>query len=438
MTDLRRTDRDLMRAMNTKLVLDVVRGVDMTSQADLIKATRLSTGTIVSIVRELRKLGMLADLGPGASRGGRKPTLLKLNSAAAVVLACRVGSNSATVGVLDLNGNILSRRDLVLAPGCGPEPFMAALVACLKDQLHQLAPRNDRVAGLGLSLHGPVDAARGVLLFSEHLGWRDVPFRDELGRALGLPVFADAETRAIAMAEQCWGAARGAQDFVLIELDSGIGMAQVLDGKLCRGSHSLAGELGFTTWGTVPAAGAPRQPLVLEQVASLHALCRQAGETASGDGHGSAVQGNIVGSEELCLQRLVEASRSGNTRARRILDNTARQLGMAVANVINLLDPELILLSGRMVSGDEDGLFRLVSDHARAYLVGAQDRAPRIEATALGADAALRGAARLVIDHFFSVENLAQGRVSGHGFSAVPVRRVSRKRPARHARQLKS
>ena len=131
MTDLRRTDRDLMRAMNTKLVLDVVRGVDMTSQADLIKATRLSTGTIVSIVRELRKLGMLADLGPGASRGGRKPTLLKLNSAAAVVLACRVGSNSATVGVLDLNGNILSRRDLVLAPGCGPEPFMAALVACL-------------------------------------------------------------------------------------------------------------------------------------------------------------------------------------------------------------------------------------------------------------------------------------------------------------------
>ena len=419
MTNLKRTDRSRMRAMNTKLVLDAVRAVETTSQADLIKATKLSTGTIVSIVRDLRALGLLVQAGKGASRGGRCPTLLKLNTSAAVVLSCQVGSDTATVCVLDLGARVLSRRELVVEREHGPAPFMEMLVDCLRQQLHELFPNTlhlppssssspppstlhppppcpsaSPVAGLGLSLHGPVDAERGVMLFSEHLGWRDVPFKDELEKALGVPVFAEAETRAIALAEQCWGAAGGARDFVLIELDTGIGMVQVLDGKLCRGSHNLAGELGFTAWES--GVDADRRTVVLEQKASLRAICREAVQTSLVEGHDLA--------EETILQSLLDLSSSGDPQAQQILDTAARVLGMVIANVINLLDPERILLTGRLVSGPEGGLLDPIRQHVQAHLVGARDRVPRIEQAVLGADAALLGAARLVSDHFFSVD----------------------------------
>jgi glucokinase len=277
---------------------------------------------------------------------------------------------------------------------------MTELTACLREQLRAVRPAGGRVVGLGISLHGPVDASRGVMLLSEHLGWTEVPFADELRRALGVPVFAEAETRAIALAEQCWGAARGARDFVLIELDAGIGMVQVLDGRLCRGSHSLAGELGFTAWETEAGSGGGRVR-VLEEMVSLEALC----------GRLEALEGRIDPegpAGPLCWPG--EAYRRGDPDARKVLEEAARVIGLAVANVINLLDPELVLLAGRMVSGEEGSLIDPIRTRVQAHLIGAQSRVPRIEPAVLGADAALLGAVRPVIDHFLSVENLAVSR----------------------------
>lgn len=413
MPGLKPTDRGLMRAMNTKLVLDAVRGSATTSQADLIKSTRLSTGTIVSIVRELREQGLLAEVGQGASRGGRKPTLLRLNPAAARVLSCRVGSDSATTAVLDLGANILDRRELRLEPQLGPAPFLAALATCLQEQVRAFAPHGDGIVGLGLSLHGPVDAARGVMLLSEHLGWRDVPFRSELERVLGLPVCAEAETRAIALAEQCWGAARGAHDFVLIELDSGIGMVQVLEGRLCRGSHSLAGELGFTVWEAGSGRHTGRQAPVLEQVASLRALCQWARNSPTSPGPDAPRRPPPDALPEAWLRWLVDLADAGHAPARQALDDAVHALGLAVANVINLLDPELVLLTGRLLSGADGALNSRVRAKVQGYLLGSKDRVPRIEPAVLGPDAALLGAAWLVIDRFLSVDSLARGRGPG-------------------------
>ena len=413
-TELKRTDRQRMRALNTQLVLNCIRSVDTTSQADLIRATKLNTGTIVSIVRDLRRRGLVVDAGPGVSRGGRRPTLLRLNPSAATVLSCQVGSETATAALLDLRAAILDRRELAIDPERGPGVFMAVLGECLTAMLDARAPEGRSIAGLGLSLHGPVDVARGVMLFSEHLGWRDVAFKDELRRTLGIPVLAEAETRAIALAEQCWGAAREAQDFVVIELDTGIGMVQVLDGRLCRGRHSLAGELGFTVWDTAEDGEHARRPRVLEDIASLRALCRvgkQVPEVASATVEPSGSET----SEEFWLRRLVWASRAGCVQASRILDDVERGLGLAVANVINLLDPELILLTGRMVTGGDGALLEPIRAQVQAHLVGAKSRVPRIEPAAVGPDAALLGAARLVIDNFFSVENVASERLASGG-----------------------
>jgi len=243
------------------------------------------------------------------------------------------------------------------------------------------------------------------MLFSSHLGWRNVAFSGELQQVLGVPVFAEAETRAIALAEQRWGAARAARDFVLAELDTGIGMVQVLEGKLCRGRHSMAGELGFTVWDPGQRADGGQQPRVLEDMASLRVLCRQAQQlpdVASRLSEPSAVESR----EEWWLEQLVAASLSGYVQAREILDDATRVLGMAIANVVNLLDPELVLLTGRLVSAAEGALVDPLRQCAQRHLLGTQEHTPRIERAVLGADAALLGAARLVIDHFLSADNL--------------------------------
>ncbi|MBT3287290.1 MAG: ROK family protein [Victivallales bacterium] len=411
MTDLRRTDRSRMRALNTQLVVDRIRGAEATSQADLIQATKLTTGTIVSIVRDLCRRGLVVRAGQGVSRGGRRPTLLRLNHSAATVLCCQVGSDTATVAVLDLGAEILARRDLTIERERGPEAFMAALVTCLQDLLRTHAPVDSCIAGLGLSLHGAVDAHRGVMLFSEHLGWRDVPFGDQLQQALGVPVFAEGETRTMTLAERRQGAAQGAQDFVLVELDTGIGMVQVLEGKLCRGRHHLAGELGFTVWDTAEPAAGGQRPRVLEDIASLRALCHQAEQVPEVV---AAVAGQPPGgtTEAMWLQGLVSASLAGHAAAREILDNATHALGIAIANIVNLLDPELVLLTGRLVYAADGALVDPLCSCIQRHLLDAR-RAPRIECAVLGTDAALLGAAGLVIDHFLSADNLARGKPTG-------------------------
>lgn len=411
MTSLKRTDRNRMRAMNTKLVLDAVRAAAPTSQADLIRATRLSTGTIVSIVRDLRRRGLVVETGRGASRGGRCPTLLRPDTTAALVLSCQLGSSTAVAAVLDVGANLLSRRELAVQPERGPEAFMPALVACLHEQLRSLGGEARRVAGLGLSLHGPVDTDRGVMLFSSHLGWQDVPFRDELQGLLGVPVLAEAETRAIAFAEQCWGAGRGVRDFVLIELDTGIGMVQVLDGRPCRGRHSLAGELGFTRWTVAnqPTTGSPAA-CTLEDLASLRVLCRHAGRQPSSRTSRRPAQGLAVPDVDRRLRALLAAAARGDVHAAQLFDAALSALALAIANVITVLDPELVLLCGRLVSGAGNALLDPLRQRVQAHLLGKPDRTPRLEGSTLGPDAAVLGAAGLVIEHFYSVDSLADGQ----------------------------
>jgi predicted NBD/HSP70 family sugar kinase len=397
-----------MRALNTQLVLDSIRKAGTTSQADLIRTTKLNTGTIVSIVRDLRSRGFIIEAGRGVSRGGRRPTLLRLNPSAASIAACQIGSETATAAILDLNAQIVARHELPVEAGLGPEAFMSSLSACITEMCTEFCGDAASIAGIGLSLHGPVDSENGILLVSEHLGWREVPFGPSLGERLGVRVFALAETRAIALAEQRWGAAQNVRDFVLVELDTGIGMVQVLDGTICRGKHDMAGELGFTVWETGRETADNESPRVLEDVASLRALCRHARELPDTAAAADERTVNHESAEEICLRRLVAAADNGCVQAREVLDNATNALGIAIANVANLFDPELVLLTGRLVSGVDGALMNHIRDCTERHVLATQEHAPRIECAVLGTDAALRGAASLVIDRYLNAENLAR------------------------------
>ncbi len=396
-----------MRALNTQLVLDCIRVAGTASQADLIRATKLNTGTIVSIVRDLRRRGLAIEAGQGVSRGGRLPTLLRQNPSAAYVLACQVGSETAVIAVLDLDARPLARRELAIEQHHAPGPFIASLAAAIVELRETHCRSGIPVAGLGLSLHGAVDSDRGTLLVSEHLGWRDVPFAEPLRKALGIPVLAQAETRAIALAEQRWGAARDARDFVLIELDTGIGMVQVLDGTICRGRHNMAGELGFTVWDIGSGHGGNRPPRVLEEVASLRSLCRQTRALPGIEHIALPPAAADESTEEQWLRRLVLAAGHGCESAQELLDTATNALGLALANVINLLDPELVLLTGRLVSGADGALVENLRRCCERHLLAKQEHAPRIERAILGSEAALRGTASAVLDRYLGAENLA-------------------------------
>ena len=395
-----------MRAMNKKLVLDVVRSRETICQADLARVTKLSTGTIVSMVRELRDQGLVMDAGQGESTGGRKPTLLMLNPSAAFALACHVGSEAATVALIDLTGRILQRDDLPIEPRRGPDAFLADLATFVAEQLRRRRLARHRIAGMGLSLHGPVDTVNGRLLLSKHLGWRDVPFKEALERKLRVPVHVEAETRAMALAEQRRGAARDVQSFVLVEVDTGIGMVQALDGGTLRGSHSMAGELGYTVWWPGSPRESDRPPVVLEDLASIGAMCRQAQDALAAGRTSSMRNPSKAKSLDEAFTWLVGAHRDGDGLAAEIVDGAAHALGVAVANLVNLLDPELVLLAGGALDRLGDALTGPIRAHADQYLLDTENRTTRIEVAALGTDAALIGAGTLVYDSFFSVENL--------------------------------
>ncbi len=256
-----------------------------------------------------------------------------------------------------------------------------------------------RVVGLGLGIPGPIDAETGVCLFSPNLGWRGLDvgsyFRQAFSQGSnGLAVLLDNDVRAATLGEAWLGAGRGFRTFVCLTIGTGIGSGIILNGRLWRGAGSSAGELGH-----IPVVRGPDAPLCgcgrrgcLEAVASGSAIAREAAEAAS---RGEAPA--LAGVSRPTARDVAEAARRGDQAARAILGRAGAHLGTGIATVVNLLNPEAVIVGGG-VAGAWD-LLGPVVEHTvreRAFppnLVSLRGIFPAV----LGEDAGAIGAASLVL-----------------------------------------
>jgi predicted NBD/HSP70 family sugar kinase len=335
MLSIRTGSKQLIREINQAIVLNAIRTHGSLSRTDIAHQTQVSLPTISDITSELIEAGLLYEQSTGVSTGGRRPTLLALNAQAGYAVGIKLTEETVTLVLTDLNATIVARHSLPIG---GHQPEQIA--ATVRQAFQALAPaaQGRPIFGVGVGMAGVIDRERQLVRHATYFGWHDLPFAQILERQLDLPVVVDNDVNALTAAEQWFGTGRGIADFLVISLGRGIGLGMVLDGRLYHGSRGGAGEFGHTT--VVPDG--PLCPCgkrgCLEALISDPAIVQRA----------QAVLGHPVS-----IQQAVQTALGGDGALQSIFAAAGRTLGLAVANLVNVLNPALVIISGEGVrAGD--------------------------------------------------------------------------------------
>lgn len=377
---LRAGSKHLIREINQAIVLDTVRAHGALSRTDIAARTELALPTVSAIAAELIETGLLVERSTRVSTGGRPAVLLELNAQAGYVVGVKITERLATLVVTDLEAAVVARTEVEL-PAADPDAIAAVLAAAVRG----LNVPGRTMLGVGVGMAGVIDRTLGLVRHATYFGWRDLPFGAMLERALELPVVVDNDVNALTAAEQWFGAGRGVAHFLVISLGRGVGMGMVLDGRLYRGAGGGAGEFGhMVVKADGPLCACGKQGC-LEALVSDPALVERA----------SLALGQPVGMEEA-----VAAAQAGDPALRRIFAEAGQTLGTAAANVVNLLNPALIVVGGE---GTRAGtlLMNPFEDALRAHAFDGLCSDLRIVTEPWGDDAWARGAASLLLGELF-------------------------------------
>ncbi|MGH3877868.1 MAG: ROK family protein [Actinophytocola sp.] len=305
-----------------------------------------------------------------------------------------IGGTSVRAGVVDRYGTVL---DTARAPTPTSEE---ALEGAIVSAVDTLATRH-RVTGVGLAVAGFVTTDRRSVMFAPHLAWRNAAVADRISARLGLPVVLEHDANAAVLAEHRFGAARGARVALLVAIGTGIGGGLLLDGKLFRGAHGVAPELGHLP--LVPG-GRPcpcGKSGCWERYCSGTALSATAVELlASYPGRSTVLSREMaVDKRSVTGRKVAAAARDGDPLAQRAMAELAMWLGEGLSLVADIYDPEVVVIAGG-VSESAPLFLDDARDHYKKTITGAGFRPlARIRTAQLGDEASMVGAAVLAADH---------------------------------------
>lgn len=315
-------------------------------------------------------------------------------------LALDLGASRIRAAVVDPGGRVHSRRSSDTPGAAGPG---AVVQACL-EQLRAVLDDCDTttraaIVGLGISAPGPVNPRAGVLVDPPNIGagFRDVPLAEPLGRELGLAVALERDTNVAALAELTYGVARGASDFLYLTVSTGIGGSIVARGKVYGGADGMAGEIGHVSvaldWPPCGCGGAGH----LEATSSGSGIARQARlAIEAGRAPGLAARQDRVGAAPLTARDVAEAEDAGDPGAATIMEFARRSFASAMVGLVDVFNPELIVVGGSLARGQGDRLLEPARTEVKRVAFAIAGERVRIVPAALGDDVGLLGAQPLL------------------------------------------
>ena len=328
MQTVRAGSKRMIREINEAIVLDAIRTSGHVSRVDIAQQTGLSAPTVTGITADLIGRRLIYEHSTGESGGGRRPVMLALNGAAGYVVGAKVTETHVIAVLADLEATVIHRRTRKLSSN--RVSHVVKLVGDIVDDLRTKIP-NQPLYGLGIGTAGVVDSLHGTVHHGTYAHWHDIPLGDLLEQRTRLPVVIDNDVNALVISEHWFGTGKGIANLLVISLGRGIGLGMVLDGRIYRGAHGGAGEFGHikipgdTTRCDCGAVGC------LEAVAADHAI---------------EVSASTITGRTLTTHEAADLARNGDQAIAAVFQTAARHIGIATANLVNVLNPELIVLSG--------------------------------------------------------------------------------------------
>jgi predicted NBD/HSP70 family sugar kinase len=362
------------------------------SRAEIARRTGLSRSTVSAIVSALLPTQLVAEVGAGESHGGRRPIVLEFQDDAFRILGIDMGATHVSVALTDLRGRVLhwaSKNHSVRTDPRGAQHLVLQLAdKCLEKT--RSAP--DRLIGVGLAVPSPVDPQNTDLLSPLVLpAWRGVSVTAPLRERYGVPVLVDNDANLGALAEQWWGAARDVADSAYIKVATGIGSGHIIGGRIYRGSSGTAGEIGHIA---IDPQGPPclcglRGCLVT--LVGSHALIAKAREMMQ-----RKPKSALAHAKPLTITAIEDAALEGDALALEIVRGAAQHLGIAVAGMLNLMNPALVSIGGSLARLGPL-LIDPLREAVRSRTLVSSVAAARIVASELGERDVATGAATLVL-----------------------------------------
>lgn len=393
-----------LRSRNLRAILLALLRHEHISRVRLAELTGLSTTAITKLVAQLIQQGVVAEEGtaaPGRRAGaGRPRKALQLVPSAHHALGVHIGIGNLRVALTDLRAHPLSYHTAHFPLHRPAEAVVDDIAGLLHRALTDGGVPLNSVVSVGVGASGLVDPVTGVNLVAPQLGWRSAPLRQWLAQRIDCPICVDNNVRAMALGESLFGAGQDAHAMAFVYARAGVGAGFVVDDRLFRGSGAGAGEIGHTT--IIADNGQPCRcgnTGCLETLVSEPAILCLAEQIAREDPTG-CLAAHLRQAEDSPLEGVFAAARAGDPATCAMLQERARYMGIALANLVNVLNPELIVLGGIFEQG-QDVLLAPIEAVMRQRAFANLGQRVRVQPASFGRQAGVIGAAALALNAFF-------------------------------------
>jgi glucokinase len=374
----------VMRRTNALSILALLREAGACSRADLVRASGLSAPTVTNVVKDLLAAGLIEALGEVESSGGRPPDMIRFKARRGCVLAVQITSRQLLFLLSDLDGNELATLTCSLVrKKTTPDAMCGYIVQELRTLLRRQKMTRDQLLVMVIGVPAITNVREGIVLAISTLeGWRSVPLRTMLRKAVPCTVLIENDTNLAALGERYRGAAQGIEDFSLVSVDTNVGVGIVLNGRIHHGAQWSAGEIAY-----LRLPDTSRKRLTIFEFGELESVLTSSGILAEWQ-----TLGTRAAAKATTAQQILNLAENGNGAAEKIVQHRAGILSDIVLNLSLILNPSLILLGGAV--GSHPALLRGV----QRQLEGSEFGIARVVSSVLGDTGVLWGAILLALD----------------------------------------
>lgn len=390
--------------LNSRKVLKLIRDNPSISRAEISRRTGLSAPTVSRIVDDLIQDGLVEEIGMGSSNGGRRPNLLRFCPDNNFIIGIDLGTTNIYGVLANLEAEIISEEKIPTQVEKGFNAVMDRTLTVVEKLRSQLGRKQKHLNGIGMAVAGLINKKRNIVEFSPNFHWHDADILGYLGQKLDIPICFDNVTRVMALGELYYGVGRKYKNFICVNVGYGIGAGIIINGQPLLGTHGMAGEFGHIT---------------LEKDSKVQCYCGNYGcleALSSGSGIARAARRELESGaksilSEMChgdLDRLTaemvaQAAKQGDVLAWNVFHKAAEYLGLGISALINLYNPEAIVIGGGVTQAG-DILFDTVRSTVKARALSKISREVEILPATFGPKAAVMGAVSLIMQKVLNLD----------------------------------
>ena len=397
-------DKFAMAQMNRSMVFDLIRRKGPISRAEIARTIGLSIPTVMKITEEFSHKQFVQDVGKGESSGGKRPELLELIPDSKYIIGVGVGRSKTNVLMMNLAGEVFIREIMETGGTVVPEVWISRLIQVIENVIRESGLPEKRILGMGIGMPGILDEESGKVLFSPDFKWENVDMLTPIRERFKMDITIENANRALAMGEYYFGAGVDSRNFLVVNLGHGIGSAIMREGEFYRGRSGSSGEIGHI----ILEKNGPKcncgNKGCLEAIASGNAIARDA-KIAVLEGNASKIMELVNGDiNRIEAKTVFEAAHLGDQMAIQITERAMQYIGIGLANYINLLDPDLIILFGGLTNAG-DIFLKKIKEVLRERQMKFAGRQVKLVISQMGENGTAVGSASLVLKKFIKYGN---------------------------------